>query len=93
MLTEIEVGDIQSASAAVNCLQECGAKCIVLTLGEKGLMYTVQVVNKEGVTQWSKTEHVEAKKTNVIDTTVSSATNQSTKTIHFVTSITQSVVG
>lgn len=56
---------------AVETLQGTGTSCIVLTLGEKGLLYS-QLMKKE-LNEWSAIKHIEAEKMNVVDTTVSHA--------------------
>lgn len=55
-------------------LQTYGAKCIVLTLGENGLLYC-QLLEKEGSSKWSEIKHLEAEKVEVVDTTVRNRTH------------------
>lgn len=69
-MTGLPVTDLETATEAVRTLQASGTRCIVLTLGEKGVLYTRLLTRAEtGV--WSPIEHIEAEKVNVVDTTVS----------------------
>ena len=65
MVTVVSVTDLVSATRAVEALQAMGSRCIVLTLGEKGLLYSV-LVGKE----WSTIQHIPTEPVKVVDTTV-----------------------
>lgn len=67
MVTGFPVTDITTATASIRALQDTGTSCVVLTLGEKGLLYTQLVMG-----QWTPTLHIAAEKVNVVDTTVRS---------------------
>ena len=69
VLTGLPVTDLPTAQNAVRALQDVGSSCVVLTLGEKGLMYS-QLVRKEP-SEWSPIEHIPAAAVEVVDTTVS----------------------
>lgn len=68
MLTGLPVTDLERATEAVTTLQTTGTRCVVLTLGEKGLLYT-WLMAKESA-EWSPIQHIEAEKVDVVDTTV-----------------------
>lgn len=68
ILTEQPVTDLASAHVALGVLQRTGTNCVVLTLGEKGLLYSQKV--GEGLNEWSAPEHIEAECVEVVDTTV-----------------------
>ncbi len=67
MLTGLSVTDLALAREAVEVLQDTGSRCVVLTLGEKGVLYSVLLAGK----QWSKIQHIPAQAVKVVDTTVS----------------------
>lgn len=58
--------DVETGTRAVEDLQKTGTKCVVLTLGEKGLLYS-QLHSNKG---WSPVEQIEAETVSVVDTTV-----------------------
>lgn len=66
MLTGVLVSasDLEGARGVVHRLQALGAGCVVLTLGESGVLFTA-VGEKEGVVH-----HCPAEKVDVVDTTV-----------------------
>ena len=66
MLTGVLVSasDLEGARAVVSRLQALGPRCVVLTLGEGGVLFTA-MGEKEGVVH-----HCPAEKVNVVDTTV-----------------------
>ena len=71
--------DIPSAREAVTSLQAIGTRCVVLTVGEKGLLYTVLLQQpRQGgeASTWTDIQLVEARKVDVVDTTVSVARQQ-----------------
>lgn len=68
-MTGLPVTDLETAAKAVTTLRATGTRCIVLTLGEKGLLYTVR--KAEDSAEWSPVQHMETEKVNVVDTTVS----------------------
>lgn len=70
MLTGLPTTDLATASRAITALQSTGTKCIILTMGEKGLLYST-LVDKEGLMEWTVIQHIEAENVNVVDTTVS----------------------
>ena len=70
MLTGLVASDVATATRAITALQCTGTKCIILTLGEKGLLYSM-LVTKEGSMDWTAVRHIEAENVSVVDTTVS----------------------
>ena len=68
MLTGVPVPDLPSAYDAMNLLQSFQPGSIVLTLGEKGLLFS-QKDKQSG--KWGAVEHVESEKVEAIDSTVS----------------------
>lgn len=68
MLTGVPVPDLTAAYGAVELLQPFQPGSIVLTLGEKGLLFS-QRDTQSG--KWSAVEHIEAEKVDAIDSTVS----------------------
>ncbi len=50
---------------AVTRLQSLSVGCVVLTMGERGLLYSE---SQEGV--WSDVKHIPANRVNTVDTTV-----------------------
>lgn len=68
MLTSVPVPDLTAAYDAMDRLQSLQPSSIVLTLGEKGLLFSER--EKESG-KWSKVEHIEAEKVEAIDSTVS----------------------
>ena len=67
VLTGLPVTDLVSGRTAVEALQGMGPRCVVLTLGEKGLLYSQLL--RGG--QWTGIQHIEAEVVEVVDTTVS----------------------
>lgn len=59
------MSDLSAGSKAVKALQLLCSVCIVLTLGEQGLLYSVC---EEGA--WSVVEHIAANQVEAVDTTV-----------------------
>ena len=74
MVTGLPVTDVTTATESVKALQETGTRCVVLTLGEKGLLYTQLVMGK-----WTPILHIAAEKVDVVDTTVRSCCHCSSK--------------
>ena len=70
VLTGLPAMDLPSASTAIMALQCTGTKCIILTLGEKGLLYSM-AVGRDGLMEWTTIEHIEAETVKVVDTSVS----------------------
>lgn len=68
VLTGLPVTDLPSARTAMEALQAVGSRCIVLTLGDKGLLYSQLETNR-----WSQVEHMAAESVDVVDTTVRNA--------------------
>lgn len=68
MLTGVSVPDLPAAYDAMSLLQSFQPGSIVLTLGEKGLLFSQR--DKQS-SKWSPVEHVEAEKVEAIDSTVS----------------------
>lgn len=67
MVTGLPVADLETATRTVVALQRTGTRCIILTLGEKGLLYArLSAATKE----WSPIKHIKAEKVDVVDTTV-----------------------
>lgn len=64
LLTGLAVPDLSSAYKAVEVLQSYNPGCVVLTLGEKGVLFTE--IGKPDIIK-----HQEAEKVEVVDTTVS----------------------
>lgn len=65
LLTGLPVPDLASGYQAVRELQSRGPGCVVLTLGEKGVLFTELGAETKTI------RHIEALKVDVIDTTVS----------------------
>ena len=63
MFTELPVGTVDEAKTAVLCLLDKGCNTVVITLGEKGVVY--------GSQQDKNIRHIEAEKVVAVDTTVS----------------------
>ena len=59
------VPDLASGRGAVENLRDLGARCVVLTMGERGVLYSEC---ENGV--WSNVGHIEAHKVDAVDTTV-----------------------
>ena len=68
VLTGVPVPDITAAYNAIDLLQSFQPGSIVLTLGEKGLLFSER---EKQSGKWSRVEHIEAEKVEAIDTTVS----------------------
>lgn len=64
------VPDIPTGREAVAKLQYLGVGCVVLTMGERGVLYSQY---NEGV--WSGVEHVPAHPVEAVDTTVRTYTS------------------
>ena len=75
MLTGVPVPDLPAAYDAMNLLQSFQPGSVVLTLGEKGLLFSQR--DKQS-SKWSPVEHVEAEKVEAIDSTVSAWYSQIT---------------
>ena len=65
LLTGLPVPDLPSAHKAVETLHSLGPGCVLLTLGEKGVVFTERGKRAEDI------KHMEAEKVEVVDTTVS----------------------
>ena len=65
--------DLDCAAKAVSALLEMGSDCVVLTLGDKGLLYSQQLRDREGAggITWDNSGYIPAEKVDVVDTTVS----------------------
>ena len=72
MLTGIPVPDLPAAYDAMTLLQSFQPGSIVLTLGEKGLLFSQR---EKQSSKWSSVEHIEAEKVEAIDSTVSGCFN------------------
>ena len=68
MLTGVPVPDLPAAYDAMNLLQSFQPGSIVLTLGEKGLLFSQR---EKQSSKWNAVEYIEAEKVDVIDSTVS----------------------
>ena len=68
VLTGAQVSDLESAYNAMDKLQSLQPGSIVLTLGDKGLLFS-QRDKQSG--EWSVVQHIEAEKVEAIDSTVS----------------------
>ena len=68
MLTGVQVSDVPAAHDAMVQLQSLQPNSIVLTLGDKGLIFS-QRDRQSG--EWSKVQHIEAEKVEAVDSTVS----------------------
>lgn len=68
MLTGVPVPDLPAAYDAMNLLQSFQPSSIVLTLGEKGLLFSQR---EKQSSKWNAVEYIEAEKVEVIDSTVS----------------------
>ena len=67
-LLDVPVPDLSAGEAAMESLKALGCACVVLTMGERGLLFTQC---RQGV--WSRVEHIEAHRVEAIDTTVSTS--------------------
>ena len=68
MLTGVPVPDLQAAYDAMKLLQSFQPGSVVLTLGEKGLLFSQR---EKTSSKWSSVEHVEAENVEAIDSPVS----------------------
>ena len=67
VLTGVQISDLPTAHDAVVQLQSFQPNSIVLTLGDKGLIFSQSDRQSE---EWSKIQHIEAEKVKAIDSTV-----------------------
>lgn len=71
--------DLESGYKAVEALQSLQPGCVVLTLGEKGVLFSekstlgemgVLFPEKSNADQWGDIQHIKAEKVEAVDTTV-----------------------
>lgn len=58
--------DVTAGYKAVEALQLLQPGCVVLTLGEKGVLFS----ERNGHGQWGAIQHIQAEKVEAVDTTV-----------------------